>query len=262
MSLVFSTGAFAFGTVRGSGNTATINKEFSAIDELTLKGISDFTIVKSDTTMISITGDQTFIDMVNLQDKDGYLYIESNVKYPVSVVVSTPSLESLILSKGSKGALEGEFNMDSLSISLTNKSSLTVADALTASEISVYAGVNTELTGEVYTKLLTVDSLGTSKVALSGEAEQFKADFTQGAGVFNNLNVQYADINVRGESTVDAVFPGNSITTVTASSDSAVSLDMNGILKVNMSGDSTLEYAGNIEWVGRIVSGDAEVSSL
>ncbi|MBF9017544.1 MULTISPECIES: GIN domain-containing protein [unclassified Oceanispirochaeta] len=262
MSLVFSTGAFAFGTVPGSGQTATITKEFTAINELSLKGISDFTIVESDSAMVSITGDKTYVEMVNLEGTEGYLYIESNVKYPVSVVVSTSSLESLVLSKASAGSIEGKFDLDSLSISLVSKSSLTAADALTANELSIYAGAYTKLNAEVYTKLLTVDSLGNSAVVLTGEAEQFNVDFTQGTGVFNNLNVQYANINVSGESSVDAVFPGNSITTVNASSDSAVSLDMNGILKAHMSGDSTLEYAGNIEWVGRIVADDAEVSTL
>lgn len=262
MSLVFSTGAFAFGTVSGSGEISTITKEFTAIDELSLKGISDFTIVKSDTSMVSITGDQVFVDMVNLEETNGYLFIESNVKYPVSVVVSTSALESLLLSKASTGAIEGEFEMDSLTISLTNKSSLTALDVITTGELYVYARAHTELTAEVYTRLLSVDSMGNSKMAISGEAKQFNADFTNGSGVFDDLNVQYADIQVSGTASIDAVFPGNSIATVKASNDSAVSLDMNGILKAQMSGDSTMEYAGNIEWMGKIVSDDAKVTSL
>ncbi|QEN08756.1 hypothetical protein EXM22_12440 [Oceanispirochaeta crateris] len=262
MSLVFSTGAFAFGTVTGSGQTKTLNKEFTSIEELALKGISDFTIVKSDTAQVSITGDKSFVDMVDMEETDGYLYLESNAKYPVSVVISTPSLESLFLTKASMGTIEGDFNLDSLSISLMNRSALNVSDTLAVNELTVYAGAYTELTAEVNTKLLTVDSMGNSEVTISGEAKQFNANFTQGSGIFNNLNVQYADINATGNSSIDAVFPGNSITSVRASNDGAVSLDMNGILNARMSGDSTLAYTGNIDWVGKQVSDDAAISSL
>jgi hypothetical protein len=262
MSLVFSTGAFAYGRVSESGQTTTLTKEFTEINELTLKGISDFTIVKSDSPTVSITGDKAYVEMVNLEEADGYLYVESNVKYPVSIVVSTSSLKSLVLSKASVGTIEGEFNTESLTISLTNKSSLTAKEALIANELTIYAGAHTALNAEVHTQLLTVDSMGNSEVDLRGEAEQFNANFTQGSGAFNILNVQYANINAGGTSSVAAVFPGNSITTVRGSRGSAVSLDMNGILRANMSGDSTLEYAGNIEWLGKTVTDDAVVSSL
>ncbi|MDC7241139.1 MAG: DUF2807 domain-containing protein [Spirochaetales bacterium] len=262
LSLILIPSVFAFGSLKSSGEITEMEKEFSSITDLTLRGISDFRIIQSDSASVTLKGDKTFVEALEMDGSDGYLYIESNVDYPVEVVVATPDLTSLVLSHESKGTISGDFHAESLYISMTSKSSLKASSVLNADEINVYAGNNTFLEAEVQAKALNVSSPGKSAIMLSGEAEKLTAVFNQGQADFNGLHVQKADLSASGSAVINASFPGNSITRVDASSDSSVVLNLNGILSVDASNDSTVKYSGNIEWAGKTTRDDAVLSGL
>lgn len=240
-----------------AGGVFASEKSFSSIEELTLKGITDFRIEKAGKASVSISGDERGVTM---QSEAGYLYIEADS--PVQVVIRTPELNSLVLADRSAGTMEGSFEADSFSLSLTGSSKLNITGTVKAEAIKVHAGNNSVLEGTVDAMMLLYNSTSASDVTLRGEARNLRADMSMGHVYFDELNVQNAEIAVSGRAVMEADFPGNSDVQATVDGHGSVSLDMNGLLSARATGDGAISYTGNIEWVGKYRGVDASISRM
>jgi hypothetical protein len=257
-------GAFASGQseIAASGNMGSIAQGYELIDDITVKGISDFTMVQGDSYSISVEGDQAYLETLGLSNEDGFLQIDGSNAGALSVVITTPSFATLFLDNVSEGEISGFTSKSDLLIKLNGFSDLVVKELLNAPNVRIIANSKSSIEGEIETSSLDVRTTGSATATLKGVTELFNVNMSQkSTGNFDGLHVQKAEVFTRNDATISAAIPGMSLVKVTTTNDSSVDLAMNGVLTANVRGDSSLAYSGNIRWAGQDVDEDASITA-
>jgi len=254
-ALVFNVSAQGGQDVDPAGVQGEISMELSDFDDLTVEGISSFSIVQGEEYSVVLKGDRSYVESVVVGETENCLLLRSTEKAPVDALITVPGLSSLIVTDHSAGTISGYASSEALSVNVLKGSTLTAAGTLDVPRVAIYTGKNGRFEGAVQTEILGVDTSADGEVALSGRADDFSAVLKAASvGDFRDLSVQTSRIISSGSSSVEAEFPGNSNTTLTASGSSSVSLTMNGPLRATLSGDSTLKYSGEIIWMEKKIN--------
>lgn len=237
-----------------SGINTIVNKEFSSIDEISLAGISDFTIVEGENCTLELKGDQVFVESVSLNYDEGFLKVHSDSDRPVSINITVPSLVSLSLSEGSIGTLAmGELE-ESFTMYMTKDSSLVLNSDLKAPELMFYVS-ESHIDGVIDTAVMELQGISGADIDLSGYSHELEIElFTDSIALLDGLNVDMASIKTSQSAVLEANFPGMSKVDVDTHGSSSVNLSMNGILSANVLADSSLVYSGDVNWVGKYVA--------
>lgn len=259
-----TTGAFASGQsdIAASGSQGTIEQAYENIVDIMISDISDFTIVQGNAAAITVNGDQAYIDSLDLTNVDGYLQINGEGSENLDLVITTPSFSSLFLNDVTNGEMSGFDSKSDVLIKLSGDTDLAMKETLNAPNVRIIASSKSSLEGEVATSSLDVRTSGASDVVLSGITEMFNVNMSQtSTGNFDGLQLQKGDLFTRNDAAISAVIPGISLVKVVTTNDSSVNLTMNGILRADARGDSSLTYSGDIRWAGQDIDEDASISA-
>lgn len=258
------TGVFASGQndIVASGKIGTYNQNYESIEDIAISGIGNFSIEQGDVASIVVTGDEAYLDSLILTNENGFLKVFSENAEDLDVVITTPNMSSVFLSDSSVGTLSGFTSNSAVLFELTRDSDLTLKGTLTAPEISFYTNSHSTVEGTVNTKSLNAQTWGFSEINTTGIAGLFTVNMMQQSeGHFDGLHIQKANLIVKNDASLSAVFPGISHIDVFSSGEGAVELNMNGVLKANILGESSLTYSGDIQWLNKKVDDDASITA-
>ena len=233
-----------FGSITGSGNLISEDKDFSGFTKIEASHGFQLEITSSSTFSIKITADDNVHKYIDV-DKDGdrlRIRMESGRNYNSTTLrakITMPDLYDIDLSGGSRADITGFSSSHDLKLDLSGGSGVT-GDITTGNadfDLSGGSHVNLEgLIGEV-----DLNGSGGSQFNLEGSANDLVINGS-GGSQFNLelLSVDNADINLSGGSraTVNVV----------------------GTLDVNLSGGSGVEYIGEPTLGDIDLSGDSTLS--
>lgn len=257
-------GAFASGQteVAPSGTTGTKTQAYENIDDIMVKGISDFTIVQGNTATIEVNGDQAYLDSLNLSNEDGFLQVNGEKAGDLNVVITTPSFSSLLLNNVTEGAMSGFTSQSGIDISLNGDTDFALKNTISAPKIKFFVSSKSHVEGNIETSFLDVRTTGKSTVSLSGITDMLNVNMSNNStGNFNGLHIQEGDIFTRNDASISAALPGISMVKVETTGDSSVDLKMNGVLTAYARNDSSLTYSGDIRWAGQDTDDDGSISA-
>ncbi|OQY35689.1 MAG: hypothetical protein B6241_00415 [Spirochaetaceae bacterium 4572_59] len=256
ISMVFSLAASGQqeSNVTASGTDTVVNKEFSSINEISLVGISDFTVEEGENCTLQLKGDQAYVEAVSLNNDNGFLEIQSDSDMPVTVNITVPSLVSLFLSEGTSGTFAMGDMEDSFTLYVIKDSSLAIESDLNAPELMFYVS-ESHVDGVINTNVMKIKGLSAANIDLTGYSHDLEFElFTDSVALLDGLNVDTAKINTSQSAVLEADFPGMSKVDVETHGSSSVILSMNGILSADVLADSSLVYSGDVNWVGKHVA--------
>ncbi len=229
-----------FGAVRGSGDLATRQFDYSDFTRLKVGNAFEVKLWRSDSFNVVIKMDNNLFDYLNTSKsgdtleiglKSGYSYFS----YTARVEITMPELGKLGFSGATSGTVSGFDSVQPFAVELSGASSLEMSDIATADvdfEISGASRLRGSITAGGKVKF---DVSGASSVVLSGLADNLIADIS-GASSLDLEEFPVGDANV--------AFSGAS----------NGKINMDGTLNADLSGASHLYY------IGEPILGDLETS--
>lgn len=224
-ALLAACGGFSFGRVIGSGNLVTRDLAFEDFDRLEVGSAFEVDVVQDEAYSVSVTADDNVIDRVNVTKRGQTLQIGlqpgSYGSTSLSAEIHMPSLRGLLLSGASDGTVTGFSSEDDVEFRLSGASNLSG---------NVEAGD---------TRMIVS---GASSVTLSGAAANLVLEASGASDVdLEEMPVNDAEVKLSGAS--EAI------------------VNAGGTLDADLSGASTLQYAGS-PTLGRVnTSGASELRS-
>lgn len=211
-----------------SGGWAQVTQERTPGDFTGIKtgGIFSVTVVPGATNTVKIEAEETVINNIKTEVKDGILNITSDgsleTEKPINITVTVKELKSVNVSGAGKVKGEGEFTTDKISIEATGAG--TTALQLKANEVSV-------------------NGSGAGNIKLSGTANTLKTELSGAANLkAYDLEVQTVSVNASGAS--NAKITAKQSVTADASGASSVSFKGNPTAKnINKSGTGSVKNA-------------------
>ena len=216
------------GVVKGSGNLATEEFNFSDFTRVEVGSAFEVEIARSDSYSVSITADDNLFDYILVSKQGTTLKIRLKTASYISTTtrakITMPQIRGLNLSGATRGTVSGFSSTENVDIEVSGASSLDLMD-ISAGYVKFDISGASKVTGDLTAGDADFDVSGASTVQLEGSASDIVA-------------------NVSGASRVKlAAFPvGNANVTLSGASTGTVNLE--GRLDADLSGASKLEYMG------------------
>ena len=198
------------GVLIGSGNLETEEYTFANFTRVEISSAFEFQIRQSSSYSINVTADDNVIDHVQISQDGQTLKIR---------VGGVPSFRRVTLK-----ASVTMWQLDGLTVS--GASSGTVSDFSSTEAVSIAVSGASRVTGDITAGDIGFDVSGASTIELEGSADNMVA-VVSGASRFSldDFTVNNANVNISGASTG--------------------TIDLDGRLDANVSGESTLLYVGD-----------------
>lgn len=160
--------------------------DYSDFNEIDISGVYDIDIEQSDVFEMTISGDENYIDQLDIEQIEDQLIIHHDWdlmdifenRNAVNVVIKMPILESLEINGSSKSRIEG-FNQNRLDVSITGENEITMID--------------------IILKEIDIDLAGASRLTIKGSAEKMSADISGASKLFaKNFECSVTDLDLAG----------------------------------------------------------------
>ena len=205
-------------------------------------------VIPADSYSITISAGENVFDHIEVAKKGNKLEIGMDTTFfhflrSPKVKITMPRLTGLHLSGASEGNVTGFSSSDDFDLTLSGASELFV---------------------DIETGDFKCEMSGASELAMDTETGDFKCKMSGASDVTGSLKATSCDIELSGASEIKLIGSGGNIiidasgasqlhllgfsaidADVSLSGASDASLDINGILDINLSGSSKLEYTGN-----------------
>lgn len=252
---LFVTAALTAGmTLSLAAQDSSVVKEFTSFNDISIKGVSSFSIIEGDNYSLEITGDKANVDAVVVSNEEGFLQLTSDAERTVDLIIMAPSFKTLAIAENSYGSITS-FNLENtLALYLSDDSALNIKGELKAPQIEVMAS-KSKLNGAVNTGLMMVTTYSKADLDLNGTASALNVEMHgNSTASFENLFVSNAKIDTQQTASMTADFPGYTKVAVDTSGESTVTLNMTGLLSAKVLSDSSLIYSGDVNWMTKYVS--------
>ncbi len=205
-------------------------------------------VTPADTYSIEINAGESTFDHIKVTQTGSKLEIGMerlffHLNRSPRVKITMPELRGLYMSGASEGSVTGFKSSQDLDLTLSGAS---------------------ELDMDMETGTLTCEISGASELGMNLETGPFVCEMSGASEVTGNLKAANCDIKLSGASEIELTGSGGNIkldaagasgirllefsvnnADIKLSGASDASLDINGVLDINLSGSSTLEYTGN-----------------
>ena len=217
---------FGFGTVKGSGNVVTEQRDVSGFDRIALSGVGKVIITQGETEALTIETDDNLMRYIESNVRGDTLelgFVRNTIPVPTQSIIFRVSVVVLSgLESSGAGAFEiGKLDTDRLKVILSGAGDIGV-DSLSATDLAV-----------------TISGAG--NVELAGRVER-------------------QDINLSGLGNYRAPDLESQATTVRVSGAGGVVIWAQNTLDVEISGAGNVEYFGNPD-VTKNISGAGRLTS-
>ena len=231
--------------IAGSGTLETREMDFTGFTKVQAGYACQVDITRADSFFVSITLDDNLFEYLDARIVGDTLYLglkphNSYRNFTHRATITMPELLSLELSGASRGDVSGFSTTDSLRLEASGASTLSIDDMEAGDTRLVLSGAS-RATGSIEMADGDFKVSGASSVDLEGTADDVSFEIS-GASTARlaDFTVANADVEVSGASNA--------------------TVNVSGILDIDVSGVSTLYYVGN-PTLGRIsVSGGSRIS--
>ncbi len=193
------------GTVTGSGNLVTEERNFNGFTAVDAEKGIDVDITQSGMFSVSVTADDNVIKRVQISKSGETLYVRKKSGVYKTVVVrieiTMPQLRELVLSTGSHGTVEGFHSADEITIQLSGGSHVEMQGSAESLILSASGGSDLDLSTFAVQEA-DVDLSGGSHgtVNVNGRLD---ADLSGGSHLYYIGETTLGDIQKSGGSTLD-----------------------------------------------------------
>jgi hypothetical protein len=187
-------------------------------------------VTRADTYSVEINAAESTFEHIKVTQTGGKLEIGMdrlffNFKRSPRVKITMPELRGLYMSGASEGSVMGFRSSQDFDLTLSGASDLDIMDMETGDFSCEVSGAS-KVVGSLKAKSCDIELSGASEMKLGGLGGNIRLDASGASRAqLMDFSVNDADISLSGAS--DA------------------SLDVNGMMDLNLSGASTLEYTGN-----------------
>ncbi|MBE0430581.1 MAG: DUF2807 domain-containing protein [Dehalococcoidia bacterium] len=230
--------------VRGSGPVIEREYPFEDFDRLEVSSAIEFEVTQG-AYSISATGYENLIERLEVDLAGRTLriglkpgsYFRNNVK----AVIALPELSRLVVSGACRGTAEGITAADDLDLEVSGASRLEID--IEAGRVRMDVSGASRITGELTSPNARLTISGASRCELTGSAYDMDLDVSGASRVdLSQFQIQHADVDVSGAS--------------------QATIHVAGTLNVDVSGASSLRYAGD-PVLGRVnVSGASRLDRI
>jgi Putative auto-transporter adhesin, head GIN domain len=221
--LAASTAGMAQRTIKGNGIIKKEERKVSGFKAIQIGGAFEVSLKQGSSEFCYVEADENLLEYIETRVVGGILKISTSksIKNPkaLNIYIGVKDLDLLDLSGACEFKSEGRIKTEDLELEISG-----------ASEVNLSIDVNA----------LELDLSGASEVELVGSAKAMKADCS-GASELEafGLEVTNADIEASGASEAD--------------------INVTGMLIVDASGASSIDYKGNPDSVKKDLSGAADI---
>ena len=232
--------------VSGSGDLVTKDYDFDGFTRLSVNHDFEVEVRRGDVYEVQVTVDDNLVDSLEVSlkgdtlriDLDGGPYKNTTQR----ATVTLPELAAVAVSGSSEASVEGFSSSDDLELVASGASSL-VLTSVRAGDVSFDVSGASDVSGAAEVGDIAMDASGSSDVELKGS----------GAAAF---------LNASGGSSLRLEGFALKSAEVTLSGASDATLDVTGLLDLELSGASTLSYSGNPQ-LGKIeTGGDSKIDHI
>jgi hypothetical protein len=173
--------------VTGSGNPATEGRTVGAVDQISLAGSGNLTVINGDAPSLTVTADDNLLPLIETIVSGRQLQIHTRAGYsinpqtPISYTLTVPQLEKVELS-GSGSVQASQFTGNKLAITLS--------------------GTGTIMLRELDYEALSVNLSGAAKATMSGVANEMTVRVS-GSGDIDAKELRTATSEVRVSGSAD-----------------------------------------------------------
>jgi hypothetical protein len=216
-------------TVKGNGNTVTIERSTDDYDEIGVSGWFDVDLVDGSEGQITLRGEENLLEHIITEVKDGKLSIRvekgynlkpSSWKEGIAITVPVEKIRALALSGSGDIVSKKTLRAESFSTAMSGSGDITL---------------------KLEVGSLSTSMSGSGDITLSGTTKDFEATIS-GSGDIKAYDLE-AD-------NVDATVSGSADIKVTA----------HKMLKARVSGSGDISYRGNPEKIDTKTSGSGDIS--
>jgi hypothetical protein len=216
-------------TVKGNGNTVTIERSTGDYDEIGVSGWFDVNLVDGSEGQITLRGEENLLEHIITEVKDGKLSIRvekgynlkpSSWKEGIAITVPVEKISALALSGSGDIVSKKTLRADNFSTAMSGSGDITL---------------------DLEVGSLSTSMSGSGDITLRGTAKDFEATIS-GSGDIKAYDLE-AD-------NVDATVSGSADIKVTA----------HKMLKARVSGSGDISYRGNPEKIDTKTSGSGDIS--
>lgn len=225
---ILLTGCSAIFHTTELGNIVDTTYDFSDFNAVQLSDAFQYQITQSDTYSIAVSTYQNMVNHLDIHQSGDTLYVGTKFGFydhePTSIIITMPELNQLDISGACDGSAVGfnsnsDFNAD---VSGASKLNLDV----TAGKTNLNASGASDITGNLTSADTEITLSGASQCELTGSAGDTSIDASGASSMDSpDFTMQSADITLDGAS--------------------SASIHTDGLLNIEVSGFSTLNYSGN-----------------
>lgn len=228
LSVVWLSGCTGLNGIVGVGEIVTKQYDFKDFTAVEVSNAIDVRISAADTYSVSVSTYGNILDRLEVSQTEKTLIIRlpfgSFSNSDIKVDITMPVLTKLNLSGASKGTLEGFKSANDFESHISGASELNLNN-MESSKTNLDISGASKMKGYLKAGDLILNVSGASRCELEGSAEDMKATITGASTAeFGDLQVNDVNIELSGASRAD--------------------ISTNGKLDLNISGASTLSYAG------------------
>ena len=188
--------------VSDSGKSKTLEYGFSGFTKVRLEDAFAATIIRGDTTAVSVTVDDNLVDDLRVTHDGDTLRIrlaEDFFSYrppTQQVQITLPSLRGLKVSDGSSADVEGLDSEEPLDLSVTDGGRVDLI-GVRASDVEITVADGAQLSGELEAREIGGRVSDAAHLSLEGSATAIDLDATDMCKLdLNALPVRYADLRI------------------------------------------------------------------
>ena len=235
------------GSVAGSGKLET--RDFSLTGFTNVEAAATFEVVITESAVhsVSVTADNNLFEYLDIKTSGSTLYLGpkpgvSLLRGTLKASIGLPQLDGLELSGASDGRVTGFTSTRPLTVVLSGASSARFDDA-SAGETKLSLSGDSDLSGKLTGTDVTIELSGSSAISLVGSATTMNATGSGASELtLEEFVVKAADVRLDGASNAHVFVTGD--------------------LRVELSGDSHVWYAGNPTLRNVKLSGSSTVEEM
>ena len=216
------------GVVKGSGNLATNEYNFSDFTKVEISSAIKFEIKQSSSYGVSVTADDNLFDYIQVSKQGTILRIEMTralyANISMRAEITMPQLLGLSLVGAVRGTASGFDSTEKFDVGVSGASSLDLVD-ISAGNVDFAISGASQVTGDLTAADVKFDLSGASTVQLEGSADDAVIE-ASGASSGKLAGFEINNVNVK----------------LSGASSGTINLD--GRLDADLSGASNLSYLG------------------
>ena len=240
-------GCSFFEIIAGSGNLVEVQMSHSGFNVLDINAPFDVTVIQDTEYSVTIMVDDNILDHVQVAQMDQTLSIDLNPYYAyndvtLKAVITVPFLEGLELSSASTVTV-----IDSASLPSVSSFSVVVDDA------------SHLLLGSIVADLITVNVKDGGKATITALASTASVTVDRGSSLQMNGSAYDLSLTVTGASTADLKDFAVSEASTTISDASEAWVNVDGALRPDITGGSSLYYRGSVTLISPNIAGASSI---